>query len=700
MTGWKPLEKMKHLGRRVNRIDIHYRVTGAAKYTHDVNLPDMLYGAILRSPHPHANIRSIESGAARAAAGVKAVFVFDKKKALYAGDEVAAVAAITQEAAAEALKLIRVDYEVMPFAASMEDSMEPGAPVIHSDGNIRGGKPREKGNLNSGMRRASAVIEGRFSTPMVSHSCLETHSAVARWEGDELTVWVSTQGVYSMREAFAKHFEMPAAKVRVICEFMGGGFGSKFPPGGEGIAAASLAREAGAPVKLLLNRAEEQLCAGYRPSSMQRIRMGATRDGKIVAFDIDDYGSGGYSVGASFPSPYIYEDIPNVRRRHRDVFINAGNARPHRAPGHPQASYGMEQAMDLLAEKLAMDPLELRKLNDPNEIRQRECVIGAERIGWHRRQNNPGSELGPIKRGLGLGCTRWSGGGWKEANVDLTINPDGSVEAAMGTQCLGTGTRTYIAMIVAEQMGIPLETVSVRIGDSVYPTGTDSGGSTTAACTAPAIKNGADAALRELFGKAARKLSAEPGELAAGEGRIFVDSAPERGLDWKDACRLLGGRPITVLGEWSEGLSGSGSAGVQFAEVEVDVGTGKVRVIKLVAVHDCGLILNSLTTESQIHGGVIMGLGYALLEDRIYDTQEGMLLNPNMGDYKVPGSLEIPEIDVQLLNMPERGVIGIGEPPIIPTAGAVANAVANAIGARVYDLPITPDKVLTALGKA
>jgi xanthine dehydrogenase YagR molybdenum-binding subunit len=493
---------------------------------------------------------------------------------------------------------------------------------------------------------------------------------------------------------------MPVSKVRVICEFMGGGFGSKFPPGGEGIAAASLAREAGAPVKVLLNRAEEQLCAGYRPSSVQRIRVGANRRGKLVAFDMDDYGTGGYSVGASFPSPYIYEDIPNIRRRHRNVAINAGNARPHRAPGHPQAAYGMEQAMDLLAEKMGMDPLELRKRNDPNEIRQKQYVIGAERIGWDRRRKNPGSDRGPIKRGLGLGCTRWSGGGWKEAKVDLTINPDGSVEASMGTQCLGTGTRTYIAMIVAEQLGIPLEGVLVRIGDTIYPTGTDSGGSTTAACTAPAIKNGADAALMELFRKVSRKLSASPEELAAGEGRIFVRSAPDRSLKWKEACRLLGKRPITVLGEWSEGLSGSGSAGVQFVEVEVDVETGRVRVIKIAAVHDCGLILNSLTTESQIHGGIIMGLGYALLENRIMDHQAGMLLNPNMGDYKVPGSLEIPEIDVQLMNLPERGVIGIGEPPIIPTAGAVANAVANAIGARVYDLPITPDKVLAVLGKA
>jgi xanthine dehydrogenase YagR molybdenum-binding subunit len=656
----------------------------------------MLYGKILRSPYPHAKIVRVDATRAERLPGVKAVLTDLNRTARFAGDEVAAVAAISDETAEDAIRLIDASYEPLPFVVNEDEAKKPDAPqVFNGESNVKGPRVKSEGDIEQGFREADAIIEATYRTQVQTHACLETHGVVAQWEGEKLTVWASTQGIFSVRDQLANHLSIPATNVRVICDYMGGGFGSKLAAGSYTAVTARLARAAGVPVKLMLNRAEDFLCTGNRPSSIQWIRMGAKKDGTLTAFDHTSYGTGGISGGAGVPAPYIYK-VPNYRTTQSDVFTNAGPQAPMRAPGHPQASFAMESAMDELAEKLGIDPLEFRRRNDPNEIRQREYTIGAEKIGWSRRKKTAGEGAGLKKWGIGMGSCTWGGGG-RGTKAQVTIEPDGGVEVRCGTQDIGTGTRTVIAAVAAEELGLPVEGITVRIGDTEFPPSGGSGGSTTAASVAPAVKATTEKAKERLFEVVAPALGARVEDLVTQDGRVFVRDNPSRGLTWRQATAKLGTEPIVAHGEWVAGLSGSGVAGVQFAEVEVDTGTGQVTVVKVVAVHDCGLIVDLLTAESQVYGGVIQGIGYALYENRIFDRRTGRMVNADMETYKIPGAFEIPEIEVVMLDMPERGVIGLGEPPVIPTAAAVANAVYNAIGVRVYELPITPPQVLAAL---
>jgi xanthine dehydrogenase YagR molybdenum-binding subunit len=681
----------------VPRLDGPAKVSGRAKYTYDIQRPGLLYGKILRCPHAHAKVGRVDTSRAEALPGVRAVEKYEGQTARFAGWEVAAVAADTEEIAEDALRLIQVEYERLDHVVKEDEALKSDAPAVRGRDNTRRGEPQEWGNLAEGRAAAAVTVEATYRTQVQTHTCLETHGLAAEWGDDgSLTAWSSTQGIFAVRDALASHFQLDASKVRVICEHMGGGFGSKFGPEREGIIAASLARQARRPVKLMLDRKEDHLCGGNRPSAAMKVTAGATRDGKLTFFDAETYGTGGIGGGSDFPAPYIYR-VPHGRRVHTEVFINAGEARAMRAPGCPQASFMMESLMDELADKLGMDPLKFRQRNDPFEIRQRQYDMGAERIGWSRRQPN-GSSPGPLRHGLGCAATSWGGGG-QGTQAECRIHPDGSVEVNCGTQDLGTGVRTAIAVIAAEGLGLPPGDPRVNVGDTTLPPSGASGGSTTMASVAPAIKTTVDTARAKLFERVASALDAQPDALEVGDGKVFVRGHPERSLTWKQACARLGTESLAVHGEWVEGLSGSGVGGVQFAEVEVDEEAGRVRVVKIVALQDCGLVVDKLTAESQVLGAVTQGIGYALLEDRIMDTPTGLMLNPNMEDYKVPGSREIPEIDVVLQDMPERGVIGIGEPPVIPTAAAIANAVANALGVRIRELPITPDKVLNAVMK-
>jgi xanthine dehydrogenase YagR molybdenum-binding subunit len=362
------------------------------------------------------------------------------------------------------------------------------------------------------------------------------------------------------------------------------------------------------------------------------------------------------------------------------VAVNAGSSRAFRAPGHPPAAFGMESAMDDLAAKLGMDPLEFRLKNDSNEVRQREYKIGAEKFGWKEKYQKPGSSPGVVKTGIGCAGAGWPAGGpSRRTQGEAQINPDGSIEFRLGVQDIGTGTKTVIAVVAAEMLGLTPEQITVKVGDTNFPPGPGSGGSTTCASISPTVYDICDKALQQL----------------QTQGGI----ADARGDNWFAACKRLGITPLVVSGNWIDGLSTRPAYGVQFAEVEVDTETGLVTVKKVLGVHDCGLIVNRNTLESQINGGIIMGMGYALYEERVMDDLSGVVLNPNFETYKMSGIGDVPEIEIVLLNMPERGVIGIGEPATVPTAGAIANAVFNAIGARVPSLPITPAKVLAALGK-
>ena len=682
-------KETKYLGKRTTRIDGVAKVTGKAKYSSDVQPEGWLYGMILRSKWPAALIQSIDLEPARKVPGIKAAILIREgsRTVRYYGEELAAVAGTSKQACLDALRLIRVQANSQPFVVNESVAMAEGAAqVFDGESNVGKARVEERGDPDKAFADADAVVEGFFTTQIQVHHSLETHGTTADYQPDELTSWASTQGIFSVRDGLADALDLPQNKVRVISDFMGGGFGSKFGAGVEGVTAARLSKEAGAPVKLMLTRFDEALAVGNRPSSFQRIRLGADREGKLVAFDLDSFGSAGFASGgetagggggAGFPAPYIYS-IENVRVKQAGVAINAGSARAFRAPGHPQASFGIESILDVMADKLGMDPVELRIKNDPSDIRRREYRLAAEKFDWAGKWHRPGDTPGPVKTGIGCAGATWGGGG-RGTRAEAEVNPDGTIEIRCGTQDLGTGTKTLIAVVAAELLGLTPGEISVRIGDTRYPPSGGSGGSTTAASVSPAIYDVCTNVIAELT-----KLSG-------------LDDV--RGANWKPACRKIGMNPLTVQGQWQEGLSSSGVGGVQMVEVEVDTETGFVRVRKIVCVQDCGLIVNKLTCESQVNGGIIMGLGYALYEDRIMDDATGVMLNPNFETYKVPGAADIPDIEIFLIDMPERGVIGVGEPVTIPTASAVANAVANAIGVRVDSLPITPDKVLAALGK-
>jgi xanthine dehydrogenase YagR molybdenum-binding subunit len=489
---------------------------------------------------------------------------------------------------------------------------------------------------------------------------------------------------------------------------MGGGFGSKLSGDPQMATCAKLAKMAGAPVKLMLTRKEEHLITGNRPSAYAKVKAGVDAQGRFTGFDAETWGTGGAGQGAGFRVPYPVYDFPTRRQRHRDAYTTAGPQRAMRAPGHPQACFVTEVVIDELADRLRMDPLELRLRNlpapgadgqdPPNRQWRKYFPIGAEKIGWSKRHPTGDPASGPIKRGLGCAANIWPGGGNQRTRAICEILPDGGVVARIGTQDIGTGTRTIVAMVAAETMGLPLDRVKAAIGDTMYPWAPGSGGSVTVASVTSAVRVACEDARAALFARVAPSLGVEPSALVAKDGRILVRDAPSKGLSWAEACKQLGVQPISVEGAFQQrDLTSTGTSGVQFADVEVDIETGVTRVRRVVCVQDCGTIVDKLTAESQVIGGIIMGLGFAMFEHRILDRNTARMVNPNMEWYLLPGPSDIPEIDVTLVDQPERGVVGLGEPPVISTAAAIANAVANAIGVRVRRLPLTPEAILSAL---
>jgi len=689
------------IGTSVKRLDGPDKVAGRAKFSYDISRPGMIYGKILRSPHAHARIVAIDLSTAEKAPGVKAALVWKQPGAevMFQGDEVAALAADTEEHAWDAMRLIKVDYEVLPHLASVDQAMAADAPAVFTGGNTKSGPVQETGDIDAGFKQAAHIVEATYSTHVVTHVCLETHGCVCEWDGDKLTAWVSTQAAHGTAQGFAQGLQIPQTNVRVITQYMGGGFGSKFGPDTQGLICAKLAQQAKVPVKLMLDRKEEHLATGNRPSAIAHIKAGVTADGKLIAYDAQSWGTGGAGATSNFPLPYIYV-FPNRRRTHQDVYINAGQQRAMRAPGHPQGCFLTEILMDELADRVKMDPVEFRIKNlpdrAPNAMWGEYFTRGAKAFGWDKRHATGDSTPGPIKTGFGCAANQWGGGG-RGSKAHCDINADGTVVMKCGTQDLGTGTRTIVAMVTAETLGLPVSAVTPEIGDTMYPFSGGSGGSTTAASVTPAIRVTAFKALDALCAKVGPALGVDAATLVASAGRIHVKGTPSKGLAWKDACKLLGTEPISVDGDWMDGLSSTGTSGVQFTEAEVDIETGIVRLKRVLTVQDCGLIVDKLTTESQVYGGIVGSINFALYEDRILDRVTGQMVNPNMEWYLIAGMSDVPQIDIILNNMPERGVIGVGEPPTVSTAAAIANAVRNATGVTIRSLPLTPAKVLDAL---
>ncbi|HXI38659.1 MAG TPA: xanthine dehydrogenase family protein molybdopterin-binding subunit, partial [Bryobacteraceae bacterium] len=700
---WPPMEKRRVIGKATKRIDGANKSSGRAKYASDFTQKDLLFGALVTCPHAHARVTTIDTSEAEKSPGVTAVRVIASPgtELMWAGQEVASVAANTEEAAKDATRKVKVQYEVLPHLVREDDLSKAGARAKSAGEQV-------KGDPDKAFQEADATVEGRYGIPVITHCCLEPHGNVIEWKGDHIEFRPSTQNVSGIGGDLSNSLKIPASNIHVNMQYIGGGFGSKFATDLWGLEAARLSKASGGrPVKLFLDRATELMIAGNRPSGFANIKVAGKKDGTITAWQSESWSTGGIGGGGSPPIPYVF-DIPNQRKNHTAVSTNCGGVRAWRAPNHQQACYLTNTALEDLAAKLNLDPLEVFDKNlgmTPRaEVYRAQLKKGAELIDWQKLWHPRGQGgSGTMKRGLGLAISTWGGGG-HNSQCRTNIHPDGTVEVELCSQDLGTGTRTVITMVAAETLGLPLGAITLKIGDSTLPPSGPSGGSTTVGGVSSSTRKSTVNALDKLFEAVAPALGAPADQLEAVDGRIQVKGNSAKSLTWKAACQKLGVNKISEMGENNQrnpgGLNSSGVGGVQMADVSVDTETGIVKVNKAVAVQDMGLVINPKTAESQIHGGCIMGICAALYEERVMDQQTGKMLNSDMEFYKIAGIRDIGDIIVHLDITPDhdkRGVVGLGEPAAIALITAIANATANAIGVRVPEVPLTPDRVLAAL---
>ncbi len=712
--------------------------TGAAKYTYDINLDNQLIVRALGCPHAHCRVKSVDTSAAEKVPGVVYVHLINAPKKNDAGEVetpeiqtqgalIAAVAAETEAAAAEGIAELKVEYELLDVFVADEDlaAAEEAGRTKRAGGRVEldesQGEPGddeedeefENRVIEQLLAKSKHVVEGYYGIDAITHCCLEPHGTTLQWNGSKLDVHLSTQNVSRTDDGFADSLGITADDVDVHCDYIGGGFGSKFSPGYWGIAAAEIAKQTGRPVKFMLSRDQELKIGGNRPSGFIKVRIGADENGVVQVWDSHHWGTTGFNGSTVSDStiPYVYRP-KNNRRRATGIVSNTEPSVAWRAPNHPQACAITQTAYDDLAAKMEADSLDIFTRNLQNissqqkpEVYAEELKLAAELMDWKAKWHlhGKGPKRGSVVDGLGIGIHTW-GGGANASTCQLKIHPDGGVESYCGTQDLGTGTRTVCAMVLAETFGLPVEAVKVNIGSSKYPFSGASGGSTTVGAVSESHRRAGQDALGKLFDLAAKKLSVESDVLHAANGRIGVKGDADKSLSWKEACSLLGIAPLEVTASYTRGadspLSGEGVGGVQMAHVAVDTDTGVVKLKKLVAVQDMGLIINRKTAESQIYGAVIMEIAYALFEQRITDPKTGAFLNAELSDYRLPRLGDIGEIVVHLYepdSQRARGVIGLGEPPVISGGAAISNAVCNATGVRVPVLPLTPQRVLDAL---
>jgi len=736
------------VGKRLPRVDAYERVSGSAVFPSDIHLPNMLYGAILRCPHSHARVRQVDTNAASKMPGVRAVIsgatpeadlVWKKDAAgemrlfdphcRYEGEAVAAVAAETPYQARDAINAIRVDYEVQPFVADERRALIAGSPPVHSKGNLSKTDTYERGDVAKGFAAADVVLEETYRTECELHTPLEPHGCVANWEGNSLTVWESSQGVYAIQSKVAEVLKIPLARMRVIGHYMGGGFGSKLEAGKYTVIAALLAKQSARPVKLFLTREETFLAVGNRPPCNMTLKAGVKRNGMLTALEFTCLATGGaYPAGGISLVDWLIRDLytcPNVRATSTDVFINAGPARAFRAPGHPQGAWALEQMMDALAEAVGMDPVQLRLKNISSFSQAREgnpaytttgfkeCLEqGAAAFGWEkaRRETGPKAAQGHMRRGVGMAGGLWfAGGGRPPSTVIVKLFADGSVNLNMGASDLGTGTKTVMAMVVAEELGIKPEAIQIENADTgTTQYATPSGGSKTVPTEAPAVRNAAVQVKQKLMEMAAEALKTDLSELAY-QGREIVsrqDASKRIAVKDLDALKRQG----VVVGVGYRGPNPKNKVvnpfAAQFCEVEVNTKTGELKILRFVAAHDSGRVMNRLTYDNQVFGGITMGIGLATTEARILDAgQTGKMVNRNWHDYKLPTALDVPAdmtslpIELADIEANNTGAKGLGEPVTIPTAAAVANAVRHATGLRITQTPINPLQLVQRLAE-
>lgn len=696
----------KSIGQRISRSDGIEKASGRAKYSSDYNKPNQLFTALLVCPHAHAKVKSIDTAAASKMPGVKGVHLIVKAgdEIQWAGWEVAFVAAETEPQAHDAARAIKVEYDVLEHVVREEDLSKVGTRAKASG-------ERLEGDPDAAFKTADAVSEDTYGIPVLAHCCLEPHGNVIQFDGAKAEFNPSTQAVTPIQQDLARQLEIPASSVHVHMDHIGGGFGSKFQADRWGVASAALSKSNnGRPVKVFLDRASEVTIAGVRPSAFAKIKLAGTKDGSITAWESASWASGGFAGGGTPPIPYVFTKIPNLRLTHQAVSLNTAPIRAWRAPNHQQASFLTCAAVEDLAAKLNLDPLQVflknTALTARAETYDRQLKKAAELAEWQKlwRPRGQGGN-GPVKRGLGIGICTWGGAG-HACTSRVNIHADGSVEVEQGTQDIGTGTRTIMAQVAADSLGLKHTDIKVKLGDTVFPAGGTSGGSTTVGGVTTATRKAAVNALDKLFAEVAEGLGAQPDQLEAVDGRIRVKGNPSKSLTWKEACRKLGVKTITETGANDprqaarEGLNSQGVGGVQIADVSVDIETGVVKMNRLVMVQDIGLVVNPKLAESQMYGAGIMSICGALMEERVMDRITGRVLNAEMEFYKLAGAMDIGEI-IAHIEIDEqndsRGVIGLGEPPAVGGIAAIANAVANAVGKRVPMVPFTPDHVLDTL---
>lgn len=736
------------------RLDGLAKATGAAKYSYDINLKNQLFAVALGCPYAHCKIKKLDVSGAEKTKGVVHVHIFDHAKPTekdgetvlaeiqWQGELLAVVAAESEAAARAGVAAIKLDVEELEVFTNAEDlqgAEEAGRAVKAGGKTVTQNEPGDDDDedefiekeMNRLFKESKYVVEGYYGIDAITHCCLEPHGSTVEWKDGKLTAHLSTQNVSATDEQFADALGIASSDVEVHCDYVGGGFGSKFAADYWGVAAAQISKATGRPVKFLLSRDQELKLGGNRPSGYIKVKLGADENGVVKVWDSQHWGTAGPRGGGVSHAQVPYVLVPkDFRRLQTGVVSNTAQSRAWRAPNHPQACAMTQTALDDVAAKMGADSYDVFAANlaatEVVEVDGKEVVVhynvnsqhptaaqtylaemarAAELIDWKANwhAHGKGKAKGSVVDGLGMALHTW-GGVANNSECRLKISPDGSVESFCGSQDLGTGTRTVIAQVLAETFGLGVDDVRVNIGSSKYPASGASGGSTTVGGVSESHRRAAQDALEKIFELAAKELGVNAANLTAGGGKI---SAGDKSISWKKACSLLGLKPLEATGSHKRGnkspLSSSGVCGVQMAHVEVDKETGVIKLKKFVAVQDQGLVINPTTCKSQIYGAVIMGIAAAIYERRVTDPKTGVFVNAELSDYKLARLGDIGEIVVDLYE-PEaerqRGVIGNGEPPAISPKAAIANAVANALGVRVPVVPLTPKRVLDALAKA
>ncbi len=722
VESWAPAADLVLVGRPAPRQDGAARVAGRVRFTVDVRLAGMLHAAVLRSPAAKGRVRALDLEAALATPGVRAVIGPESELSLtagnpiltaepgYAGEPIAVVAAETLEAARAGVRALALDLEVLVHVVDPQQALNEQRFTTDPTDDVRG-------DAEAALAAAEVTVELALETPAQVHSALEPHGAVAFWDGDRLTAWVSTQGMFSARDELAQAFGLRKDDVRVRTEFVGGAFGAKQGAGFEALVAAELARLTGRPVRLVNERHAEQLDGGRRAATRQTVRLGARRDGTITAIDADAVvamGQGGWVFPVLIPARTLYR-CDDMRALTFPVKTNLRAQRAFRAPGVMEGTTAFEQAIDELALALDLDPLELRRRNHadvdqvsglPYSSKQLLACYdrAAELAGWEERQELRTSRGDGLLRGMGCATQIWWGGGGPPSHATVRLDSEGHAAVVTGIQDIGTGTFTGAQIIAAEELGLPLDHVRVVGGDTapnVY--GPVAGGSQTTSSVMPAVRSAAAKVRKMLLQLAGDVFEIAAGDLEIHNGRIRShDGAIDVGVT--EVTGKLGN--ATIDGSGSRGPNPEGfvvhTFGCQIAQVVVDASLGEVRVERIVAVHDVGRIVNPLTASSQVEGGVLQGMAFALSEELVVDPTTGVPVNAHLDDYKLPTIADVPEIVIDYphipdANLPNVGAKGLGEPPIVPTAAAIANAFAHATGRRAASLPLTRDRVLEAL---